>query len=67
MSSIDVEKFAGAVLAALLLAVGLGVFVEMLYEPAHGGHAEPVFLVGVEAQVDHGAGAGEERRCLFGH
>lgn len=60
MSSIDVNKYAGAVLAALLLAVGLGVFIDMLYEPGHGGHAAPVFLVGVEAAVDHGAGAGEE-------
>jgi len=60
MSSIDVNKYAGAVLAALLLAVGLGVFVDMLYEPAHGDHATPAFLVGVEAAVDHGAGAGEE-------
>ena len=60
MSSIDVNKFAGAVLAALFLAVGLGVFVDMLYEPGHGDHAMPVFLVGVEAAVDHGAGAGDE-------
>ena len=60
MSSIDVNKYAGAVLAALLLAVGLGVFVDMLYEPGHGDHAMPAFLVGVEAAVDHGAGAGEE-------
>ena len=56
MSSIDVNKYAGAVLAALLLAVGLGVFVDMLYEPGHGDHAMPAFLIGVEAQVDHGAG-----------
>ena len=59
MSSIDVNKYAGAVLAALLLAVGLGVFVDMLYEPGHGDHAMPAFLIGVEAQVDHAAGAGE--------
>ena len=60
MSSIDVNKYAGAVLAALLLAVGLGVFVDMLYEPGHGDHAMPACLGGGEAAVDHGAGAGEE-------
>ena len=59
MSSIDVNKYVGAILAALFLAIGLGVFVDMLYEPGHGDHAMPAFLIGVEAQLDHGAGAGD--------